>query len=245
MNKLIGSMKLIKSRAHRRIEKLGSKFRWRRDREIEDLDDEISTHEQKHLKARRDKSLWGDAAGLKRFLASCVGKPWNEVWERLCDDPQIINDTRVRDRARWYVSTPETPAFVHRDYFVDENGLLQKAEWPQYRKREVPIRMVEIEGKQYFHNSNPDQLAKPDGFWYEVTLEPHRECTAKMLKSFGVETQIGPCVRHDVFSGCLHHLNYQLYGAAVICTFKRSVNKRELRAIEKRIRELRGEEEAA
>ncbi len=195
------------------------------------------------IKARArgdEKSLNEHLGPLRRFLESCVGRPWDRVLAEICEN--ISRDSAVQDHVRdhvadfvatqvieidgvpcngegrWAYGRPL--AQMHRRLYVcPRTGLLRRLEMPS-RKRPRPKpqrapRPVRL---------GPDQQCRwVDGAWHLVTLAP---------------LPLAPwhCPGYDVVlrrrvDELTPEQVLRTYGARVYATSKRRLGKKEMRQL--------------
>jgi len=106
-----------------------------------------------------------------KFLASRVGKPWDEVWSEICkagvqkDFEYLVHVDYIGDDkdGRPLDSTGNT---IYNDYFVDGLGILRRAPKRHYRRKKLSkeINYVWVGSQLYGRRT--------DGLWYRLHLKP-------------------------------------------------------------------------
>jgi hypothetical protein len=188
------------------------------------------------------KRLNEHLAPLRRFLESCVGRPWDQVFAEICEN--ISRDSAVQDHVRdhvpdfvathvllidgvpcngaggWAYGWPLTRAFPRRRLYVcPHTGLLRRLELPSRKAPRPPRpcdpRPVRLDERR--------QCRWIDGAWHLVTLAP-----VPWLQhlSRAWDAVLG----RPVASLPLCELR-RAYGGAVYATSKRRLTKKEMRQL--------------
>jgi hypothetical protein len=191
------------------------------------------------IKARArgaEKRLSENLAPLGRFLGSCVGRPWDDVFAEICEN--ISRDSAVQDHVRdhvrdfvathvvliggvpcvgegWHYGRPLGEVFRRQHLYVcPHTGLLRRLEVPS-RKRPRPHRPRE---------PNPVRLDAGrqcrwvDGAWHLVTLAPWVSPGYDVV----LRRRVDELTPEQVV---------RAYGARVYATAKRRLGKKEMRQL--------------
>jgi hypothetical protein len=195
------------------------------------------------MKARSGggKMLNEHLAPLRRFLESCVGRPWDEVFAEICEN--ISRDSAVQDHVRDHVADfvvthvvliDGVPCFGEgrfhgqpvgggffrqRLYVCPRTGLLRRLELPSRKRRRprppAPPRPVRLDAGR--------QCRWVDGAWHLVTLAP-----LPWPQHLSAERDVVLLRR---VSDLAPEKLLRTYGALVYSTSKRRLRKKELRQL--------------
>lgn len=142
-----------------------------------------------YLKGSRRHHRGHSPYPFDRFLASRLGRPWDEVYSELCDefDSRTFAGYRFRRDLRWHVYTnvyigAETGAIysndgwnfrLSNDYYVHPwTGLLCYAPRAERERPEPEVTCMTLDGTPIWDDKNlPDTyLEKIDGIWYRFEI---------------------------------------------------------------------------
>lgn len=189
----------------------------------------------------RTKYLNEHLSPLRRFLESCVGRPWDQVFAEICANISRSNAVQdhVRDHVKDFVTTnvilidgvpcstegrvygwPLAVTFPRRRLYVcPRTGLLRRLELPS-RKRPRPKpprdpRPVRLDAGR--------QCRWVDGAWHLVTLAP-------LPFTHWLSPRYDVVLRQRV-SALTPDQVMRAYGARVYATSKRRLTKKEMRQL--------------
>lgn len=226
----------------------GHDFVKNRDRITANIDD-LPTREGIRRKGSYDRrSRCHNYNPLRRYLASKVGQPWNEVFSDICANNDLRNYVQgeVREHLRWMIhenvevvdgKPRATDGYViWRDFWVHpETGNLMKA--PGYTRRpwggwKTKYEQIAVDAQTKY--------VKVDGIWYKVSFRPFidDEYRAAFKKGDGVTTfhkdSVGTfdCIIQGELSRRLDSARDQLrreWGAEICASKKRQIGSREIK----------------
>jgi hypothetical protein len=212
--------------------------------EIDRDDDTQPTREGIRRKGSYDrKSRCHNYNPLRRYLASKVGQPWNDVFSDICAANDLRNKVQgdVREHLSWMVHQNvevidgqpfATDGYrIWRDFWVHpETGVLmtvpKSARRPWVRKTEWEQVTIDALTK----------YVKVDGIWYKVTFKPFidAEYRAAFKKSDTDIDRVGSfdCIFLGSLSRSLDSARRQLsyeWGAAICAVKKRQIGTDEIK----------------
>jgi hypothetical protein len=116
-----------------------------------------------YIRNWRGKEFSDHIGPLRRFLWSCIGRKWNEVWSEICSCVPSGNtvDSHLLDHVRWEV---ETHTYVGNDGEVYVKG-------DRGRYRVTGLYVDPRDGLIYGNEENLKRRVTPviaiDGYWYD------------------------------------------------------------------------------
>jgi hypothetical protein len=171
---------------------------------------------------------------LRRFLESRLGVQWDLVWSEICVDADGRSGLgwHFREQFRWMVQKSLDDVDNNmRDFYVDRNGALRsrRKSWHHYQRHDVS-KIVRVDDKLYHEH---------DGIWYQVRMEPVKSSYR------GGRWSIDLPELKDEFLGVLggnwfnlvHNEYGESRGSMNICVWKKSANKKEIKAVRKALEE--------
>lgn len=182
------------------------------------------------IKPRRKSKWLSDNLGpLRSLLRSQVGKPWNDIYSKLCQslDTRTMVGRHVLDHLWDYVELhveiiDGLPQRKHSSYYGRRE--LTASYWPQYYVHPetgllcaVPLKSRNskpVNDKTVIPLSSMEQYRCIDEIWYRITFEP---LTAMAARDVLLKEQITP----------QQALN--IYGKPIYAALKQQCGKRELK----------------
>ncbi len=145
---------------------------------------------KKHV-VNGDPKEFSDLLGpLEKFLLSCVGRPWNDVWSEICKvlKGNSLQAAHIKGHVKQMVGgIPHSgESYFSGDWFepsyspvyVDEEGILQKGLDSRYRRPKKVYR--------YFRESDTVEYHKLNGAWFRVEISSRE--VEKKYKGYGSHT---------------------------------------------------------
>jgi hypothetical protein len=199
-----------------------------------------------------DAKQFGEHLGpLRRFILSCVGRPWNDVYSEICE--HVSRDNVVQKHIfthLWqYVATnvymkdglPYDKTYgltIYQDTYVHpDTGILCKT--PQERKRRHVHKNVD-----YIRINKDEIYYKQEGIWYRCTMRdlPVDSMSASGYDILTKETWSWKSMWYDILQTYLSYMKSDIirkytekYGAPQCCVEKRQVGKTELKKLRQQI----------
>lgn len=190
-----------------------------------------------HIRHYGGKELNENLAPLRRFIQSCVGRPWNDVYSEISQHLRVdsavqqhvrdhVEDfvavrTRFIDGEIWVTSRWGYPHLLKGswdEFYVDpRDGVLRRNEnretYTQRWRREGLQKKLEDAAKVHVNNDGTE-YRKLGGIWYRVlwdTVPP--SCVTKHTDPVTgkVTERYHESTKTDVFTGKRHSSNGEIY----------------------------------